>query len=80
MRKTLNMVLSLVAKANDYHDKFDLLRDYGFMPTVLTPKHRKIEIVKLFYDYITKKQRKVKEATIVLSLLHLLENITTVDI
>lgn len=55
MRKTLNMVLSSIAKVNDYRDKFDLLRDYGFMPTVLTPKHRKIEIVKLFYDYITKK-------------------------
>ena len=55
MHKTLNTVLSSVAKTNGYHDKFDLLRDYGFIPTVLTPKHRKIEIVKLLYDCITKK-------------------------
>lgn len=55
MRKTLNTVISSVAKANGYRDKSELLRDYGFIPTVLTPKHRKIEIIKLLYDYITKK-------------------------
>lgn len=54
MRKTIQMVLSSVAKANDYRDKFDLLRDYGFIPTVLTPKHRKFEIVKLLYHHIRK--------------------------
>lgn len=55
MRKTVHMVLDTIAKNNGYSDKFDLLRDYGFMPTVLTPKHRKIEIVKLLYNHIGKK-------------------------
>ena len=52
MRKTLHGVFGVIAKNNGYVDKFDLFRDYGFMPTVLTPKHRKIEIVKLLYDFI----------------------------
>ena len=54
MRKTMQMVFDTVAKNNGYSDKFELLRDYGFMPTVLTPKHRKFEIVKLLYDHIRK--------------------------
>ena len=52
MRKMIQTVFDTVAKSNGYSDRFDLLRDYGFMPTVLTPKHRKLEIVKLLYDHI----------------------------
>lgn len=47
-------VFDTIAKNNGYSDKFDLFRDYGFIPTVLTPKHRKIEIVKLLYNFIRK--------------------------
>ena len=31
-----------------------LFGDYGFIPTVLMPKHRKFEIVKLLYRHIRK--------------------------
>lgn len=55
MKKTMSAVINTIAKNNGYSDKFDLLRDYGFMPTVLTPKHRKIEIVKLLYKHIRNK-------------------------
>ena len=51
----MSAVINTIAKNNGYSDKFDLLRDYGFMPTVLTPKHRKIEIVNLLYKHIRKK-------------------------
>lgn len=54
MRKTKHGLFGMVAKANGYSDKIDLLRDYGFIPTVLTPSHRKIEIVKLLYHFIRK--------------------------
>lgn len=55
MRKTMNTVFNTIAKKNGYSDKFDLFRDYGFMPTVLTPKHRKHEIVKLLCRFIREK-------------------------
>lgn len=41
-----------IAKSNGYHDKNELLMDYGFIPTVLTPNHRKSEIVLLLYRSI----------------------------
>lgn len=31
--------------------------DYGFIPTVLTPKHKKVEIVKAIAKGITNKQQ-----------------------
>ena len=52
MKKTMYGLFDTIAKSNGYSDKFDLFRDYGFIPTVLTPKHRKIEIVKLLYKFI----------------------------
>lgn len=55
MRKAMSSVINAIAKNNGYSDKFDLLRDYGFMPTVLTPKHHKIEIVTLLYKHFRKK-------------------------
>lgn len=54
MRKTIETVFDTVAKNNGYSDKFELFRDYGFIPTVLMPKHRKFEIVKLLYRHIRK--------------------------
>lgn len=54
MRKTIQTVFDTVAKNNGYSDKFELFRDYGFIPTVLTPKYRKFEIVKLLYRHIRK--------------------------
>lgn len=56
MHKALRLALDEIAKNNGYADKFDLLRDYSFIPTVLTPKHRKIEIAKLFYNHLKKKR------------------------
>ena len=47
-------VFDTVAKSNGYSDKFELFGDYGFIPTVLMPKHRKFEIVKLLYRHIRK--------------------------
>lgn len=55
MQKTMRIILDMIAKNNGYSDRFELLRDYRFIPTVLIPKHRKIEFVKLLYDYIRKK-------------------------
>lgn len=42
----LAKVLEKIAKANGYASVDQLLMDYGFVPTVLTPKHKKVEIVK----------------------------------
>ena len=55
MKKTVNVMFDAIAKNNGYSDKFSLLRDYGFIPTVLTPKHRKIEMIKLLFNHIRKK-------------------------
>ena len=55
MKKTVNAMFDAIAKNNGYSDKFGLLRDYGFIPTVLTPKHRKIEMIKLLFNHIRKK-------------------------
>lgn len=41
-----NKLLENAAKANGYSSVDQWLMDYGFIPTVLTPKHKKIEIVK----------------------------------
>lgn len=42
----LDKGLEKIAKANGYASVDQLLMDYGFVPTVLTPKHKKIEIIK----------------------------------
>ena len=54
MRKSMNRIFDTIAINNGYSDRFDLLRDYGFIPTVLISKHRKIEIVKLLCKHIRK--------------------------
>lgn len=45
-------VLDLIAKNNGYKDKNELLRDYSFIPTVIMPSHKKIEIIPLFWKHI----------------------------
>ena len=46
-------MLEKIAKANGYSSVDQLLMDYGFIPTVLTPKHKKVEIVKAIAKGIT---------------------------
>lgn len=50
-------VLDLIAKNNGYKDKMELLRDYSFIPTVMIPNHKKIEIIPLFWKYIKNLKR-----------------------
>ena len=49
--------LDLIAKNNGYNDKIELLRDYGFIPTVKMPAHKKIEIVSLLWKHYVKRRR-----------------------
>lgn len=51
----LDKVLEKIVKANGYGSVEQLLRDYGFIPTVLTPKYKKVEIVKAIAKGITNK-------------------------
>ena len=56
MKETFcSRLLESIAKNNGYKSKVEMLRDYNFIPTVLTPKHRKIEIAMLLYRYIKQK-------------------------
>lgn len=48
-------MLEKAAKAKGYSFVDQLLMDYGFIPTVLTPKHKKVEIVKVIAKGITNK-------------------------
>jgi diketogulonate reductase-like aldo/keto reductase len=48
-------VLEKIAKANGYSSVDQLLMDYGFIPTVLIPKHKKVEIVKAIAKSFTNK-------------------------
>ena len=46
-------MLDAIAKANGYENKSGLLMDYNFIPTVMTPKHKKIEIISLIVKHLT---------------------------
>ncbi|WP_301897433.1 hypothetical protein [uncultured Holdemanella sp.] len=48
-------MLEKIAKANGYSSVDQLLMDYGFIPTALTPKYKKVEIVKAIAKGITNK-------------------------
>lgn len=48
MKERFRNMLEKIAKDNGYDSAQCLLRDYGFIPAVLMPKHKKFEIVKLF--------------------------------
>ena len=56
-----NKLLEITAKANDYSSVDQLLMDYGFIPTVLTPKQKKIEIVKAIMKSFTNKYSKYED-------------------
>lgn len=47
MKNRVDDALTRIARANGYKDVDALLMDYRFLPTVLTPMHRKIEIIRL---------------------------------
>lgn len=49
--------LDLIAKNNGYNDRFELLRDYNFIPTVKIPAHKKIEIVTLLRKHYIKRRQ-----------------------
>ena len=58
MKKTFCFrALDLIAKNNGYNDRFELLRDYNFIPTVKIPAHKKIEIIALLLKHYTKRRR-----------------------
>lgn len=57
MKQRLFKVIDEVAKNNGYIDANSLLMDYSFIPTVLTPRHKKIEIVKLFIKSYKNRQK-----------------------
>lgn len=54
MNAKMKKAISDLAMKNGYRDIYELLMDYRFIPSVLTPKHRKVEIVSLF---LTRKKR-----------------------
>lgn len=58
MKKTFCFrALDLIAKNNGYNDRFELLRDYNFIPTVKIPAHKKIEIIALFLKHYIKRRQ-----------------------
>lgn len=58
MKKTSRFgALDLIAKNNGYNDRFELLRDYNFIPTVKMPAHKKIEIIALLWKHYIKRRR-----------------------
>ena len=59
MKKTsYSKVLDVIARSNGYIDKLEMFRDYNFIPTVLTPKHRKREFLILLYRHIKQSIKK----------------------
>ena len=50
-----NKRLEKIAKDNGYASVDQLLMDYGFIPTVLMPKYKKIEIVKVIMKSLINK-------------------------
>lgn len=47
MKERFRNILEKIAKDNEYDSVQSLLMDYSFIPTVLMPKHKKFEIIKL---------------------------------
>lgn len=43
----LDVKLDKIASKKGYLDRFELLRDYGAIPSVKTPNHKKVELLKL---------------------------------
>lgn len=47
MKEHFHNILKKIAEDNGYDSTQCLLMDYSFIPTVLMPKHKKFEIIKL---------------------------------
>ena len=47
MKERFHNILEKISEDNGYDSVQRLLMDYSFIPTVLMPKHKKFEIVKL---------------------------------
>lgn len=47
IRKNISKRLAKIAVKNGYNTITELLMDYGVIPTVMMPKHKKIELVLL---------------------------------
>lgn len=47
MKERFHNILEKISEDNGYDSVQSLLMDYSFIPTVLMPKHKKFEIVKL---------------------------------
>lgn len=56
--KKCDKFLELLAKDSGYINRDDLLYDYGLIPTVRVPRHKKREIVPLIVGYIKKKNKR----------------------
>lgn len=54
IKRKLYSVLDIIAKSNGYKDKWELLRDYNIAPTVMVPKHKKIDFGLLLLKYLTR--------------------------
>lgn len=50
-----NKMFDAIARDNGYENKVGLLMDYNFIPTVMTPKHKKIEIISLIVKHLKQK-------------------------
>lgn len=55
MKTRILSMLDKIAKDNNYCDKAEMLRDYNIIPTVLMPKHKKIEFILLLHNHIRQK-------------------------
>lgn len=55
--KKRDRFIELLAKDSGYINGDDLLCDYGLIPTVRVPHHKKREIVPLIARYIKKKNK-----------------------
>lgn len=50
-------MLDLIAKSNGYDNKLELFRDYGLSPSVVTPKHKKIEFIALLWKHLGNRKK-----------------------
>lgn len=54
MARHKHNMFDIIARNNGYKDKFELLRDYNIIPTVMMPKHKKIEVISLLLKHLKK--------------------------
>lgn len=48
-------ILKRIADQKGYKDEIELLRDYGFVPSVLMAKYKKIEFIPMIWKHFKKK-------------------------